>query len=131
TPTDGVSITILYPETRQQFALDERCALTEPLIVYAEGIELVAPPSDSVEGQGHWHGGPSLTSGYCASSVAFCDGASAPDPSYQRYDGSGMKAGLLTLFVELQDNLHNPLGYTDQVEIELTDPTGSCGAAAE
>lgn len=132
-PPDAVrderSITVLYPESEQAIALDATCALTVPLIVYVEGIDLVPPGGDPVDGEGHWHGGPTLTSGYCTSSVAYCDGSDGPDPTYKRYDGSGMRAGLLTLFVELQDNTHTPLGVRDQVEIELQDPTGACDGA--
>ncbi|MEZ4241091.1 MAG: hypothetical protein R3F59_34010 [Myxococcota bacterium] len=68
-----------------------------------------------------WHGGPDLSRGYCVSSVAFCDGAGT-DEELRTYDGSGMAAGPLTLFVELQDNLHRPLGPTAQVEVRLLDP---------
>ena len=71
TPT----IEILYPEPGQQLTLDLDCVLTEPIVVDVEGIELTPPNGEPDPAEGHWHGGPSLTEGYCSSSVAFCEGA--------------------------------------------------------
>lgn len=127
-PVDGMTIEVLYPRPGDTFSLDESCALTEQLVVYVTGLDLVDPKDEAIDGEGHWHGGPDLSQGYCFSSKPFCAGAipDPKDPTFTTYDGSGMTAGLLTLYVELQDNLHKPLGVADQVEIVLTDPGGNC-----
>lgn len=127
-PAAGPGIEILYPRPGDTFVLDERCLLTEQIVVHVTQLTLAPPSDELVEGEGHWHGGPDLSQGYCFSDKPFCAGA-APDPknpTFATYDGSGMRAGLLTLFVALQDNLHGPLGVEDQVEVTLTDPSGHC-----
>lgn len=124
------AIEILYPEPAQEIVLDATCTLTEPLIVHVEGLDLVAtgPDPEDIPGEGHWHGGPSLSRGYCVSSVAFCVG-DATGEGFTTYDGSGMAPGSLTLYVELQSNVHARLGPTDQVEVRLIDPDDHCRAA--
>jgi hypothetical protein len=125
---DGPSIEILYPEPEQQLALDSSCVLTEPIVVNVEGVELSAPTGEIEVGIAHWHGGPSLTEGYCSSSVAFCVGApTGTDKKF--YDGSGRRPGQLTLQVSLRDGTHSPLGPVDEVEVTIVDPEGLCADA--
>jgi hypothetical protein len=119
------TLEITYPEPGEIIELDGTCVLYTLIVVHITGIELVEPKNELVEGEGHWHGGPDLDRGYCYSDEPFCEGADNPD-DYERYDGSGMTAGLLTLFAELQDNMHGSLGIGDEVEIQLTDPDGNC-----
>lgn len=125
TGAEAPRLEILYPEAGQQIELGADCLLTEPLIVHPIGVDLVPPADEDVEGQGHWHGGPSLENGYCVSSVAFCVGSDTS--GLGTYLGAGLSAGLLTLYVELNTNTHEPVeGSRDQVEIELVDPGGLC-----
>jgi hypothetical protein len=119
----GPSIEILYPEPGQQVVLEPGCVLTEPLVVHVRNLDL-APPGEPVDGQGHWHGGPDLDEGYCASSVAFCEGEGDAEESFTRYDGSGRTAGPLNLYASLHANDHRPLGVEDLVEIELVAADG-------
>jgi hypothetical protein len=114
------SIEIVYPTPGQALELEADCSLAEPIVVDVDGIELVPPdPDNLVEGQGHWHGGISLSQpGYCVSSSTFCDD----------YAANELPPGLLTLFAQLQDNAHGPLDVeksTDQVEVELVAPAGA------
>jgi hypothetical protein len=125
----GPTLKITNPEPGEKLELDSTCTLTEPIVVDVSGIRLVEPRPELVRGEGHWHGGPDLNHGYCLSDRTYCLGGS-DSADYERYDGSGMTAGLRTLYAELQDNKHNDLGVGDQVEIELTDPGGYCGGAA-
>ena len=110
------SIELLYPEQGQVVTLDADCVLVEPLVVVVRGVDLTPPaPDDLVEGQGHWHGGPDLAQGYCVSSDNACSD----------YDGTGLSEGPANLFVQLQDNGHNPLAgdqASDQVEISIEAP---------
>ena len=96
-------------------ALNANCELDEPIVVHIVGIDLVPPrPEDVVDGEGHWHGGPDLTEGFCISADASC----------VDYDGTVVRTGRRTLQVALQDNAHSPLGPEDQVEVEIVDPAG-------
>ena len=110
----GLSIELLYPESDQEVTLDGDCVLREPIVVDIDGLNLVDPaPDNIVDGQGHWHGGPDMENGYCISS----------DNSCNDYEGRDLSLGRLTLFVELQDNGHNPLGARDQVEVVVVAPS--------
>ncbi len=108
-----LGIELLFPEPGDQVPLNDDCELDTVIVVDIDGLELVPPaPDDLVEGQGHWHGGPDLASGYCVSFGSAC----------RDYDGAGVRLGLQTLFVQLQNNGHEPLGPEDQVEIEVVPP---------
>ena len=92
-------------------------------MVWAGNIELVPPdPQNQVEGQGHWHGGPSLDGGYCVTARNSCEGNETGGSGF--YNGSTVIPGTINLFVELQDNAHDPLGPTDQVEVTIVNPPG-------
>lgn len=109
------TIELLYPEPEQEIALTVDCELDVPIVVWVAGIELQPPdPSNLVDGEGHWHGGPSLEAGYCVSSGNSCED----------YVGTDVRPGPINLFVELQDNGHNPLEARDQVEVTIVDPVG-------
>jgi hypothetical protein len=124
----GPSIEILYPEQGEVLTLESGCGLVAPIIVYVEGLELSEFDLPDADGQGHWHGGPSLERGYCAAQIAYCEGRNADaeknEDNSARYDGRGQRPGRLTLQVELQSNSHEPLGVEDQVEVVLAAPPG-------
>lgn len=125
-------IEILYPEPQQEILLDADCVLREPIVVRIEGLELVdaVQGAPNIEGQGHWHGGPTLEDGYCATSIPVCEGDDS-DESNLFYDGSGMTVGSLNLYVSLNNNQHVPLGPVDEIVVELIAERGSCGATEE
>lgn len=125
-PDAPPSLEILHPEAGDTFTLDADCTLTEPIVVYVSGLELVPPRPAVVDGEGNWHGGTDLDGGYCLSSDAYCAGGPL-SADYRNYDGTGMTAGTLTLFAQLFDNTHQPIADPVQVEVELVDPGGSCG----
>ena len=113
--------------TEIDFVPEARRRSVEPIIVYVEGVEL-APFGEPVEGQGHWHGGPDLVEGYCVATTPFCEGvADRADTDNVHYEGGNIGGGTRKLFVELVDNLHQPLGADDSVEVTLIDGDGSCG----
>jgi hypothetical protein len=126
---DQPSLEITWPLPGATIELDSTCVLTETIVVDVENFELVplTPDMEDVDGQGHWHGGPDLSQGYCLGDKPFCSGG-ANNATYETYDGSAMTAGLLTLYAELNSNLHEDLGIGDQVEVELTDPGHFCDA---
>lgn len=119
TASQDPAIEILYPETEQMIPLSPGCVLDVPIVVHTEGIELTPPdPDNLVDGQGHWHGGPDLGTGYCVTHRNSCDD----------YRGEDVPLGVINLRVELQDNGHNPfeefVGARDQVEVTIVNPPG-------
>jgi hypothetical protein len=124
------SIEIIHPGQSDEIELDATCVLTELIVVYVTGLELVDPKNQLVDGEGHWHGGPNLDRGYCFSAEPFCSGAPRGPlvEDYSHYDGTAMIPGLTTLYAELQDNLHGAIGVAAEVEVRLMDPGGHCSA---
>ncbi len=122
---DGTpSIEILEPINGQELELGAGCTLQALLLVYVANFELRADLIGEAPAarQGHWHGGPDLTQGYCRSAGAICEGSDVG--GVDSYDGTGLSPGPLTLQVQLQENDHNPIDANDQVEVTLVDDVG-------
>jgi len=114
------TIEILFPTAGMEIELDDQCRLDTVIVVDIDGLDVVdwTERDEDIEGEGHWHGGPDLTDGYCLSFQTFCDDYTKVPLTAPR--NSSVSATLVT-------NLHEEFGEPDQVEIRLVPPPGvSC-----
>ncbi|MEN0062805.1 MAG: hypothetical protein AAGA48_11690 [Myxococcota bacterium] len=113
----GPAIEVKFPEQGQTLTLNDNCEIETILVVDIDGLTLVDPEDDRepVDGEGHWHGGPSLERGFCRSAATWCD-------DYDRESFSDGSNVLLS--VSLVTNNHLPLGPEAQVEVTLEAPDG-------
>jgi len=111
------SIDVLYPEPGQVVELNEDCELDVLIVVDVDGLELVdfEEAEGPVDGEGHWHGGPDLGTGFCRSFATWCDD----------YDSDPFPDGTTaSIFATLVNNDHQPFGDEVQVEILVEAPQG-------
>ncbi|MEM6931386.1 MAG: hypothetical protein AAF602_30940 [Myxococcota bacterium] len=116
------SIKVLFPASGQTLELNEDCQLDTVIVVDTSGIEIVdftdSPPVQ--EGEGHWHGGPSLDNGFCRSFDTFCEPGG--DEGYT--SPTFVNEQSASIFATLVTNDHRRLGEPDQIEINVVAPPG-------